>query len=163
RPRRLVNLVPPLAAVLAALALVVLPGLTVLALLPEREREALEGDEALYLTIAGSVLAASSVGLLLAGLGRFSLLSAGVWLAAPAWGSAGVPRGRGARAPWGLCRAPWCWRLRSSCRPARANTSWADALPGRTWPPWASSGAPAASSTPIPAWSRSQRRTRRCS
>jgi hypothetical protein len=77
------NPVPGVPAALAGLVLFLLPGLLLLALLPQREREALELDEALFLAPAVSVAAAAWLALLLAELGRFSLLgAAGVVLAA---------------------------------------------------------------------------------
>lgn len=74
------NIVPALPAALAAPFLLLVPGLVVLLLLPERERRALQLDEALFLSVALSVGFASWLGLLLAELGRFSLVSAATLL-----------------------------------------------------------------------------------
>jgi len=76
-----VNLVAPLPALLAGLVLFFGPGLLFLALLPARERETVEWDEALFLSLAVSVGAAAWLALLLAELGRFSLPRAGVVMA----------------------------------------------------------------------------------
>ena len=69
-------------AVLAGLVLFLVPGLTLLALLPPREREETPFDEALFLAVAASVMAAAWVALVLAELGRFSLAGAAAVLAA---------------------------------------------------------------------------------
>lgn len=74
------NVVPPVTAALAGLVLFFVPGLTLLALLRRDDREALEPDEALYLAVATSVLASAWIGLVLAELGRFSLVTAAVTL-----------------------------------------------------------------------------------
>jgi hypothetical protein len=74
--------VAPGLAVLAGLVLFLLPGLTLLALLPARERDATPFDEALFLAVSVSVMAAAWVALVLAELGRFSLLRAAAILAA---------------------------------------------------------------------------------
>src|SRR6185369_6984453 len=55
-------------------------GALLLALLPAREREALELDEALFLTVATSVCVSAWMGLLLAELGRFSVVRAALIL-----------------------------------------------------------------------------------
>lgn len=75
------NLVAPLPALLAGLVLFFGPGLLFLALLPPREREGVEWDEALFLALAVSVGASAWLALLLAELGRFSLPRAGVVMA----------------------------------------------------------------------------------
>lgn len=75
------NLVPALPAALLAPFLLLVPGLLALALLPERERRELPLDETLFLGVALSVCLSSWLGLLLAELGRFSLLRAGLLLA----------------------------------------------------------------------------------
>jgi len=77
--------VSPLAPALAALCgltLFLLPGLTLLALLPAREREETPFDEGLFLAVSMSVLVSAWVALVLAELGRFSLLRAAAVLAA---------------------------------------------------------------------------------
>ncbi len=76
-----VNIVPAVPAALAGVFLLFVPGFVLLALLDERERRALKIDEALFLACALSVSLASWLGLLLAELGRFSLLTAGAVLA----------------------------------------------------------------------------------
>lgn len=76
------NLVAPLPATLAGLAVLLLPGLAVLSLLGKGEREELGWDEALFWAVAVSVMAASWTGLVLAELGLFSLVAAGALLAA---------------------------------------------------------------------------------
>jgi hypothetical protein len=84
-----VSPVPPGLAVLAGLVLFLLPGLTVLALLREgrglipREPFAETAfDEALFLAVALSVMASAWTALVLAELGRFSLLLAAALLGA---------------------------------------------------------------------------------
>lgn len=99
------NLVAALPAALAAPFLLLVPGLVLLLLLPERERCALEPDEALFLAVATSLGLSSWLGLLLAELGRFSMLTAGAALA--------VLSGLAALA--GRRRLGWPWR-----RPVRA-------------------------------------------
>jgi hypothetical protein len=94
-----VNLVGPLAATLAGLVLFFVPGLLLLALLPAREREALELDEALFLTVATSVCVAAWTGLLLAELGLFSVVRAALVLLAAA-AAVGVVWRRRLGAPW---------------------------------------------------------------
>ena len=74
--------VAPGLAVLAGLVLFLLPGLTLLALLPARERDATPFDEALFLAVSVSVMAAAWAALVLAELGRFSLVGAAAILAA---------------------------------------------------------------------------------
>jgi hypothetical protein len=76
-----VNLVPALPAVLAGLFVVAVPGCLLLALLPARDREALRLDEAAFLAISSSVALSAWIGLVLAELGRFSLVGAGLLLA----------------------------------------------------------------------------------
>jgi len=75
------NLVPPVPAALAGAFVLLIPGLVLLALLPERDRRALALDEALFLSLAISVGVSAWVALLLAELGRFSLTLAGALLA----------------------------------------------------------------------------------
>jgi len=77
-----VNLVDPATAAVAGIFLFVVPGLVFLALLGKRERDALRLDETLFLSVAVSVMAASWVGLVLAELGRFSLVGAATILGA---------------------------------------------------------------------------------
>lgn len=74
--------VPALPATLSGIALFLLPGLLLTALVRKRDRDALAFDEALYLAVGASVAAASWVALLLAELGRFSLTLAGALLGA---------------------------------------------------------------------------------
>jgi hypothetical protein len=74
------SLLPALPAALAAVGLLLLPALAWLLLLPRREREALEPDEALFLATGSAVALAAWVGLVLAELGRFSLTGAGALL-----------------------------------------------------------------------------------
>jgi hypothetical protein len=75
-----VSPVAPGLAVLAGLVLFLLPGLTVLSFLrAPRERF----DEALFLAVAVSVMASAWMALLLAEIGRFSLLRGAAILAAP--------------------------------------------------------------------------------
>jgi hypothetical protein len=76
------NLVPPAPAALAGAFVLLVPGLVLLALLPERDRRALALDEALFLAFSVSVGISAWLGLLLAELGRFSLTHAGALLAA---------------------------------------------------------------------------------
>jgi hypothetical protein len=76
-----VNIVPALPAALAGAFVLFVPGLVLLALLDERDRRALRIDEALFLACALSVSLSSWLGLLLAELGRFSLLTAAALLA----------------------------------------------------------------------------------
>lgn len=71
---------PALAAALAGLGLLLLPAVALLLLLPRREREALEPDEAVFLSLGGAVALAAWVGLVLAELGQFSLTRAGAGL-----------------------------------------------------------------------------------
>ncbi len=62
--------------------MLLVPGLVLLAVLSEKDRRALELDEALFLAVATSLCVSSWLGLLLAELGRFSLVTAGLVLAA---------------------------------------------------------------------------------
>ncbi len=71
------NLVPALPATLAGLALFLLPGLLFLSSLPPAERDPLELDERLFLLVAPGVALSAWLALLLAELGRFSLVTAG--------------------------------------------------------------------------------------
>ena len=100
------NLVPPGPAALAGFVLFLVPGLSFLALLPRRDREALALDEAGFLAVAGSIAAAAWTGLLLAELGRFSLLTAATLLALGSL--VAVIFGR-ERLAW-PCRWPTGWR-----------------------------------------------------
>ena len=68
-------------ALLAGLFVLLVPGLVLLALLPERDKRALALDEALFLAVAISVGLSAWLGLVLAELGRFSLVAAGALLA----------------------------------------------------------------------------------
>ena len=61
--------------------MLLVPGLVLLALLPERDKKALALDEALFLGIAISIGISAWLGLVLAELGRFSLVTAGALLA----------------------------------------------------------------------------------
>lgn len=92
------NLVAPVPAALAGIFVLIVPGLIVLALLSPRERRALPLDEALFLALALSVGLSSWLGLVLAEVGRFSLVTAGSLLAAASglalllgWRRLGVP------------------------------------------------------------------------
>lgn len=85
-------IVPALPATLAGLVVLLLPGLVFLALLPRREREAVPLDEAAFLLVGTSVAAAAWLGLLLAELGRFSLVRAALLLAAASGVAAFVGR-----------------------------------------------------------------------
>jgi hypothetical protein len=76
------HLVPPVPAVLASLALLLLPGLLFLALLGRRQDAEVPFDEALFLAVAVSVASSAWLALLLAELGRFSLVTGGVVVAA---------------------------------------------------------------------------------
>jgi hypothetical protein len=76
------NLVPPVPAALAGAFILLIPGLVLLALLPERDRRALALDESLFLALGVSVSVSAWLALLLAELGRFSLTLAGALLAA---------------------------------------------------------------------------------
>jgi hypothetical protein len=71
------HLVPAVPAVLASLALFLLPGLVFLALVRRYEHAAVALDEALFLTVAVSVGWSAWLALMLAELGRFSLVTAG--------------------------------------------------------------------------------------
>jgi hypothetical protein len=120
-----VNVVPPVTAAVAGLVLFFVPGLTLLALLRRDDREALEPDEALYLAVATSALASAWIGLVLAELGRFSLVTAAVVLGL-ASGLALLLGPRRSCSPW-----------RSRSRRGRASTSSAGAIRARTWRRWA--------------------------
>lgn len=74
--------VAPGLAALAGLVLLLLPGLTLLALLPPRDREETPFDEALFLAVAVSVMASAWLALVLAELRRFSMVGAAAILAA---------------------------------------------------------------------------------
>ena len=76
------NLVPGFPAALAGLCVLLVPGLALLAVLGERDRRSLALDEALFLAVASSVCLSSWLGLVLAELGRFSLVTAGLLLLA---------------------------------------------------------------------------------
>ncbi len=79
------HLVPALPATLASLALVLLPGLVLLAFRGRGgDGEELPFDESLFVCVGASVAASSWLGLLLAELGRFSLVTAGLLMAAGA-------------------------------------------------------------------------------
>jgi hypothetical protein len=93
------NLVEPVPAALAGIALFIVPGLLLLALLPARERAALAFDEALFLTVAVSVCASAWLGLVLAELGAFSLTRAALIVGVVAAGTAALLRRRLAW-PW---------------------------------------------------------------
>ncbi len=91
------HLVPALPATLASLALVLLPGLVYLALRPRTDDEP-ACDESLFLAVAVSVAVSAWVALLLAELGRFSLVTAGVGIAGASAVALVLGRGR-LRAP----------------------------------------------------------------
>jgi hypothetical protein len=74
------HLIPAFPATLASLAIVLLPGLVFLALRARDEDDAL--DESAFLAVAVSVAASSWVALVLAEAGRFSLVTAGLLIAA---------------------------------------------------------------------------------
>jgi hypothetical protein len=95
------HLVPAVPAALASLALFLLPGLVFLALLRRDEREGLPLDEALFLTAAVSIAWSAWLALLLAELGRFSLVTAGLVTTAVAACAALVAR---ARLAWPFAR-----------------------------------------------------------
>ena len=76
--------VDPVTATLAGLCLFFVPGLVLLALLRDADREALTLDEKLFLMVAASVGAAAWLALVLAEAGRFSLRTAGLLLFAAA-------------------------------------------------------------------------------
>lgn len=71
------HLVPPVPSALASLALFLLPGLLFVALLPRAERERLPLDEALFVCASASVAWSAWLALVLAELGRLSLVLAG--------------------------------------------------------------------------------------
>ena len=98
--------VAPGLAVLAGLVLFLLPGLTLLALLPPRDRQQTPFDEALFLAVSVSVMAAAWLALALAELGRFSLVRASAILAAAC--AVALALGR-RRLGWPLPR-PRSWR-----------------------------------------------------
>lgn len=100
------NLVPALPATLAGLALFLLPGLLFLASLPRAERDPLGLDERVFLLVAPSVALAAWLALLLAELGRFSLVTAGL-LTAGACGLLALMLRR--RLSWPFAR-PASWR-----------------------------------------------------
>jgi hypothetical protein len=77
-----VSTVAPGLAALAGLVLFLLPGLTLLALLTPRDRQDTPFDEALFLAVSVSVMASAWLALVLAEMGRFSLLRAAALLAA---------------------------------------------------------------------------------
>ena len=95
-----------LEAALGAPFVLLAPGAVALALLPERDREALDLDEALFLSVGLSVSASSWVGLVLAELGTFSLATAAVVLSSLALAALLAGRRRIGR-PW---RGPVRWR-----------------------------------------------------
>lgn len=88
------NLVPPGPAALAGFVLFLVPGLLFLALLRRQDRAALALDEALFLVVASSLAASSWLALLLAELGRFSLLTAAAVLGAVSLAAVFLGRGR---------------------------------------------------------------------
>ena len=102
--------VSPGLAALAGLVLFFLPGLTLLALLPAREREETPFDEGIFLAAAVSVMASAWVALVLAELGRFSLLRAAAMIA-------------------GLCAAALVLGRRRLGRPLAPPRSGRDVLP----------------------------------
>jgi hypothetical protein len=87
-------IVPPLPATLAGLVVLLGPGLLLLALLPAREREELPLDERLYLVVGVSVAASAWLALVLAELGRFSLVGAALVLVVSGAALALLLRGR---------------------------------------------------------------------
>ena len=72
------NQVPAALAVIAGLALFLLPGMLFLSALRVDVRRTLEADEALFFALGTSIAVASWLGLVLAELGRFSLPLAGL-------------------------------------------------------------------------------------
>ena len=100
----------PALAVLAGSILFLVPGLTLLALLPPPDREETPFDEALFLAVTVSVMASAWLALLLAELGRFSILRAAAILAA-------------------ACAAALVLGRRRLGFPIRAPRSWSEALP----------------------------------
>ncbi len=100
----------PALAVLAGSILFLAPGLTLLALLPPRDREETPFDEALFLAVTVSVMASAWLALLLAELGRFSILRAAAILAA-------------------ACATVLVVGRRRLGFPIRAPRSWSEALP----------------------------------
>ena len=72
------NQVPAALAVIAGLALFLLPGMLFLGGLRADVRRTLEADEALFFVLGTSIAATSWLGLVLAELGRFSLPLAGL-------------------------------------------------------------------------------------
>jgi hypothetical protein len=101
-----VSPVDPGLAVLAGLVLFLLPGLTLLALLSPRDRQETPFDEALFLAVSVSVMAAAWLALVLAERGCFSLVSAAAILAAACAGALVLGRRR-VGAPGALPRS---WR-----------------------------------------------------
>jgi hypothetical protein len=87
-----VNIVAPLPAALAAVALFLLPGMVFLALL-RRDREGVPFDERLFLAVGVSVASSSWVALVLAEAGRFSLITAAILVA----GASAIAMGLGWR------------------------------------------------------------------
>jgi 4-amino-4-deoxy-L-arabinose transferase-like glycosyltransferase len=87
-------IVPALPATLAGVAILLLPGLVFLALLPARERRALALDEGAFLAVGVSAAASAWLALALAELGRFSLPVAGTLLAAASLAAAWIGRRR---------------------------------------------------------------------
>lgn len=74
------HLVPPLPATLASLVVFLLPGLVFLALRP-RDEDGPSFDESLFLAVGVSVAVSSWAGLMLAEVGRFSLVTAALAIA----------------------------------------------------------------------------------
>jgi 4-amino-4-deoxy-L-arabinose transferase-like glycosyltransferase len=99
-------IVPALPATLAGVAILLLPGVVFLALLPARERRSLALDEAVFLAVGGSVAASAWLALVLAELGRFSLPGAGALLAVASGAAAWIGR---RRLGWPLA-GPTPWR-----------------------------------------------------
>lgn len=89
-------------AVISALGLFVAPGIALLALLAHRERERLSIAEAVFVAIAGSVMASAWLALALAEAGVFSLLTA----ASIIFGASALALGIG----WRRARSPFAYR-----------------------------------------------------
>jgi hypothetical protein len=89
-----VKVVPALPAFLAGICLFLIPGLTLLALLRREDREAFPLDETLFLAVGASVLASAWVGLVLAELGVFSLVTAALVLVGVSGAAALIGRRR---------------------------------------------------------------------
>jgi len=104
-----VNAVATVPAVLAAIGLLVFPGLAFLASMRRSDREALTWDEVVFLIAATGVMAASWVGLVLAEAGRFSLVTAAAIVAGASVVMVVVRGGRlrlgGARRPGAVAAA----------------------------------------------------------